>query len=154
MLSSRDKQEKKKMTIQAFSSYHSRLIDWLLISSLIAALILSLSACKGPPTPKASVEVQVMITEYKFDSSLTTFSVGTPYHFVLNNKGTLAHDWMIMPQGETDEDKALVKVEDSDLQPTKSMTKDFTFTQPGNYEFACHVQGHYEAGMVLKIVAK
>ncbi len=95
-----------------------------------------------------------MITEYKFDSSLTTFSIGTHYHFVLNNKGTLAHDWMIMPQGETDEGKALVKVEDSDLQPTKTMAKDFTFTQPGNYEFACHVQGHYEAGMVLKIVAK
>ena len=120
----------------------------------LAVLILTLSACAGAATPKAPVEVQVTLTEFKFDSSLTTFSVGTPYHFVLNDKGTLAHDWMIMPQGETDENKALVKVEDTDLQPGATVTKDFTFTQPGNYEFACHVKGHYEAGMVLKIVAK
>ena len=142
------------MTTQVLRSARSRLIGGLFISSLIAVLILTLSACTGTHTPKTPVEVQVTITEYKFDSSLTTFSVGTPYHFVLNNKGTLAHDWMIIPQGETNEDKALVKAEDSDLQPAKTLTKDFTFTQPGNYEFACHVQGHYEAGMVLKIVAK
>ena len=142
------------MTTQALGSARSRLIGGLLISSLIAMVILTLSACTSKPASKAPVEVQVTITEYKFDSSLTTFSVGAPYHFVLNNKGTLAHDWMIMPQGETDEGKALIKVEDSDLQPSKTLTKDFTFTQPGNYEFACHVQGHYEAGMMLKIVAK
>ena len=142
------------MTTQVLGSARSRLIGGILTSSLIAVLTLTLSACTGTPTPKTPVEVQVTITEYKFDSSLTTFSVSTPYHFVLNNKGTLAHDWMIMPQGETNEDKALVKVEDSDLQPAKTLTKDFTFTQPGSYEFACHVQGHYEAGMVLKIVAK
>lgn len=141
------------MATLAFSSRRSRLGGALLSSSLIALLVLTLSACASTPTAKTPVEVQVTATEYKFDS-LTTFSVGTPYHFVITNKGTLGHDWMIIARGEKDETKSLVEVEDSDLQPGKSVTKDYTFTQAGNYEFACHVEGHYEAGMVLPIVAK
>ena len=141
------------MATLVFSSIASRLGNILLGSSLLALLVLTLSACAAP-TPQAPVDVQVTASEFKFDSSLTTFSVGTPYHFVLNNKGSVGHDWMIIAQGEKDETKALIEVEDSDLQPGKTLTKDFTFTQPGNYEFACHVAGHYEAGMILKIVAK
>ncbi len=142
------------MTTQSLSFHRSRRIGGVLISSLIAALILTLSACAGAATSKTPVEVQVTATEFKFDSSLTTFSVGTPYRFVLNNKGSVGHDWMIIAQGEKDETKSLIEVEDSDWQPGKTITKDFTFTQPGNYELACHVAGHYEAGMVLKIVVK
>lgn len=142
------------MTTLAFSSIPSRLGRALLGSSLIALLVLTLSACAGAATPPAPVEVQITATEFKFDSSLTTFAVGTPYHFVITNKGTVGHDWMIIAQGEKDETKSVVEVEDSDLQPGKAVTKDFTFTQAGNYEFACHVEGHYESGMVLRIVAK
>ncbi|MSP12179.1 MAG: hypothetical protein EXR62_04385 [Chloroflexi bacterium] len=130
------------------------LVGGLLISSLIAVLILSLSACASGATVKTPVEVQVKVAEYKFDSSLTTFTVGTPYHFVITDNGKLAHDWMIMPQGELDEDKALIKVEDDELEPGKAVIRDFTFTQAGNYEIACHVKDHYEAGMMLKIVAR
>lgn len=131
-----------------------RLGGVLLCSSLIVLLVLILSACASAPSTPTPVQVQVTATEFKFDSSLTTFSVGTPYHFVITNKGTVGHDWMIIAQGEKDETKALIAVEDTDLQPGKSVTEDFTFTQPGNYEFACHVEGHYEAGMHLNIVAK
>jgi uncharacterized cupredoxin-like copper-binding protein len=143
------------MAIRSFGSIPSRLIGALVGASLIALLILTLSACGGgAATPKTPVEVQVTATEFKFDSSLTTFSVGTPYHFVLTNKGSVGHDWMILAAGEKDETKSVVEVEDTDFPPGKTLTKDYTFTQPGNYEFACHVAGHYEAGMVLKIVVK
>jgi uncharacterized cupredoxin-like copper-binding protein len=80
--------------------------------------------------------------------------VGAPYRFVIANKGALAHDWMIMPPGEQDESKALIKVEDTDLQPNQTVTRDFTFTQAGDLEFACHVKGHYEAGMHSPITVK
>jgi len=139
---------------QTLRSIPSRKIGAQLGASLIALLILTLSACGGAAAPKTPVDVQVTANEFKFDSSVTTFSVGTPYHFVLTNKGTVGHDWMIIAQGETDETKSLIEIEDSDFLPGKTLTKDFTFTKPGNYEFACHVQGHYEAGMVLKIVVK
>ena len=124
--------------------------------ALVIAAALALSACGGATTQVAQkpVDVQITLTEFKIESSVTDFTVGTPYHFVIANKGTLAHDWMIMPSGEQDETKALVKVEDTDLQPNKTVTRDFTFTQAGDLEFACHVKGHYEAGMHTPITVK
>jgi uncharacterized cupredoxin-like copper-binding protein len=35
--------------------------------------------------------------------------------------------------------------------PGTTVTREFTFTQTGDFEFACHVSGHYEAGMLLPI---
>ena len=124
--------------------------------ALVIAAAFALSACGGAPAQVAQkpVDVQITLTEFKIESSVTDFTVGTPYHFVIVNKGTLAHDWMIMPSGEQDEAKALVKVEDTDLQPSKTVTRDFTFTQAGDLEFACHVKGHYEAGMHTPITVK
>ena len=28
---------------------------------------------------------------------------------------------------------------------------EWTFTEPGRYQFACHVPGHFEAGMVIEV---
>ena len=124
--------------------------------TLVVVVAFAVSACGSPPAQAAKkpVDVQITLTEFKIESSVTDFTVGTPYHFVITNKGTLAHDWMIMPSGEQDEDKALVKVEDTDLQPNMTVTRDFTFAQAGNLEFACHVKGHYEAGMHTPIIIK
>jgi hypothetical protein len=41
----------------------------------------------------------VTLSEYKITSSVTTFSPGTSYHFVVTNKGQVAHEFMIMPMG-------------------------------------------------------
>jgi len=124
--------------------------------TLVVVVAFAVSACGSPPAQAAKkpVDVQITLTEFKIESSVTDFTVGTPYHFVITNKGALAHDWMIMPSGEQDETKALVKVEDTDLQPNKTVTRDFTFTQAGDLEFACHVKGHYEAGMHTPITVK
>ncbi len=123
---------------------------------LVIVAVFVLSACGGvtAQAAKKPVDVQITLTEFKIESSVTDFTVGTPYHFAITNKGAVAHDWMIMPRGEQDESKALIKVEDTDLQPNQTVTRDLTFTQPGDLEFACHVQGHYEAGMHTPITVK
>ena len=128
----------------------------ILSIALVVVVAFVLSACGGAPAQAAKkpVDVQITLTEFKIESSVTDFTVGTPYHFVITNKGALAHDWMIIPSGEQDEAKALVKVEDTDLQPNTMVTRDFTFAQAGDLEFACHVKGHYEAGMHIPITAK
>ena len=128
----------------------------ILSIALVVVVAFVLSACGGAPAQAAKkpVDVQITLTEFKIESSVTDFTVGTPYHFVITNKGALAHDWMIIPSGEQDEAKALVKVEDTDLQPNTTVTRDFTFTQAGDPEFACHVKGHYEAGMHMPITVK
>ncbi len=126
----------------------------LMALAAVALLLVSCAGSASGATANSPSQVQVTLTEFKFDSSLTTFAVNTPYHFVIKNAGTTAHEWMIMPRGETDVSKALVKVGQDQLTPGATVTEDFTFTKPGDYEVACHMPGHYEAGMKLDITVK
>lgn len=140
--------EKKEMS-KSFAQ-RARIISFMIVATLM------LAACGGAGASASNklVDVQVTLSEFKIESSQATFSVGTPYHFVIKNAGTVAHDWMIMPRGATDTTKALIAVSDTELTPGTTVTRDFTFSQAGDLEFACHVTGHYEAGMKLDIVVK
>jgi uncharacterized cupredoxin-like copper-binding protein len=123
---------------------------------LVIITALALTACGGTSAQASNkpATVQVTLSEFKIESSQTTFSTGTPYTFVIKNAGTIPHEWEIMPRGEKDVAKALFRVEQGDLQPGATVTREFTFKQAGNYEFSCLLPGHYEAGMVLPIVVK
>ncbi len=134
-----------------------RRMPMVLLLALSIATVLS--AC-GPKPPQ---EVQVTLTEFAIESTVTTFKVGQPYHFVITNAGTVEHEFMISPpltEGESMEEMdemALAAVEEEDLQPGKTVTLDFTFEEPasaGELELACHISGHYEAGMKLPIVVE
>ncbi|HEY3116612.1 MAG TPA: plastocyanin/azurin family copper-binding protein [Chloroflexota bacterium] len=110
------------------------------------------TGCSSALSPSgAPTDVKVTANEFRYDASQTTFVAGRTYHFIASNLGTTTHDWVIAPRGGA-EDDALVMVEDDDFQPGDTFTKDFTFPKAGNYEIACHVAGHYEAGMVLPII--
>ena len=53
--------------------------------------------------------------------------------------------------------QALAHIEEDELQPGQTASVDYTFTQAypkGTLEFACHLTGHYEKGMVLSIEVK
>ena len=95
--------------------------------------------------------------------AVTTFSVGVPYHFVVTNKGAVAHEFVIMPleQGTQGSEAqlpstALAGIAGKDLPTGATKTLDYTFTQApaGGLEFACHLPGHYEAGMHTPITVK
>ncbi len=51
-----------------------------------------LVAC-GPKPPQ---EVQVTLTDFGIESSLSAFEVGQPYRFVITNSGALDHEFMII----------------------------------------------------------
>jgi len=113
------------------------------------------SKANGPTT------VKITLTEFKITSSVTSFTVGTPYHFVVTNAGQVQHELMVMPvaMGTASENQrdASKLLEVSELDPGQSGTADFTFTTPapaGTLEMACHVPGHYESNMRLPIVVK
>ena len=132
----------------------------LILGLLLASFIAVLAACGGGTTPSGSQEVQVTLSEYKITSSMTTFSTGTPYHFVVTNKGQTAHEFMIMPRGMNmsgmsmdDMHKRALHMIDS-VAPGETKTFDYTFASSmrgQNFEFACHLPGHYEAGMQLPV---
>lgn len=60
----------------------------ILVISIIVGAAFALAACGGSAaaTSNKPVEVQVTLTEMKIESSLTEFSTGVPYHFVVTNK--------------------------------------------------------------------
>lgn len=135
------------------------------LAILVSMLSITLAACGGTttsssgnttPTSSGSTPVQVTLSDFKIQSSLTTFKVGVVYHFVVMNTGSATHEFMAGPisaanasENERDEAK-LFEVEE--MEPGHTGTQDYTFTQPypaGTLEFSCHVAGHYALGMRL-----
>lgn len=122
------------------------------------------SAAQAPTVSTGPIEVRIKLTEFAIESPVTTFQTGVPYRFVLDSAGALAHDFRITPRGESqsmmgmqsdghahEHGNELMVVKEAELAPGTSVSKDITFLQPGEYEFACHVPGHMEAGMLLPI---
>ena len=113
-----------------------------------------------------ATEVQVTLTEFAIQSSVTDFQVGVPYHFVVTNAGQVDHEFMVMPPLSEDQmgmsmeemdQMAAVMIEEDELTPGKTQTVDYTFTEPapaGSLEMACHTSDHYENGMKLPITVK
>lgn len=134
----------------------------LMIALFIACM---LAAACAPANPSGPVEVKVTLTEFKIESSLTEFQVGVPYHYVVTNEGAIAHEIMLMKTMDNSSgmdmeemDKmALAHIEADNLPVGGIATFDYTFivpAAPGELEFACHIPGHYEAGMKLAITVK
>jgi uncharacterized cupredoxin-like copper-binding protein len=129
-----------------------------LLFVLVAA---ALAGCGGSQSPKTKTDVQVVLSDFRIQSSVAAFSIGTPYHFVVANKGTTDHEFMIiapmmsnMPM-ERMHDMSLAHIDH--LAPGETKSLDFTFSQPvspGRLEMACYLNGHYDAGMKQQISAK
>jgi uncharacterized cupredoxin-like copper-binding protein len=125
-----------------------------IITALAVVLLVGACGSANGQSSSSPTEVQITLSEFKIESPQTTFATGTPYRFVITNEGTISHDWAIMTRGETDTNQALIRVDQAELPAGATVTREFTFTQPGNFEFACHVPGHYEAGMLLHITVQ
>lgn len=118
----------------------------------------------GTTTGGTATTVQVTETEYAIHASVTNFTPGTTYQFVVKNLGHLAHEFMLMPKsegamhgmsmGEMDH-MALAMIDT--INPGETKTVEYTFppSAAGSHpEFACYLPGHYEAGMKLGVVVK
>lgn len=135
----------------------------LLLSSIVTLLLVS---CGGQKA--SSNEVTITLTDFEIQSSVTEFKTGVSYRFTVTNAGKVAHEFMIMPPLTAEQmsmhmdmaelDKmALAMIREDDLPPGATKSFEYMFTQAapsGTLEFACHVPGHYEAGMKLSITVK
>jgi len=131
---------------------------------ILLVMAIGLAACSGSPSGSGSaVTVNVTLSDFKIDSSLTTFKTGVSYHFVVKNNGAVPHQMLIMPpepdtitaqQAQSD---SIAGIGDSGLQPGSTQSFDYTFTKAypaGQLELACHLPGHYDAGMHTAIVVQ
>ncbi|HEX2754940.1 MAG TPA: plastocyanin/azurin family copper-binding protein [Candidatus Limnocylindrales bacterium] len=83
---------------------------------------------------------------YAFRPSTISVARGETVTFLVTSMGPLVHEFMVGPADAVAADATgTPEVADITMMTSKSLT--FAFDGPGPYAFACHADGHYEAGM-------
>jgi uncharacterized cupredoxin-like copper-binding protein len=144
----------------------------LKLATLMALIgVLLLAACTAsqaeqPVNADGSVNVDVTLKDFTIESSLMEFKPGIRYHFVVTNKGQVAHEFMIMPipehmgmagmSMEQYDEMALMMIPIEQLPVGATVETDYTFDKrpEGNIELVCMTPGHFEAGMRTAITIK
>ena len=144
---------------------------WLTLAVGLLLWSIALTACGSEsqsPSPQGSpsastgaTEVHIVMTEMKIESDMTTFTHGQPYHFIIDNKGTIQHEFEIAtklgPDATEQEHDAASLKELQRLDPGKTQTLDYTFGKAypaGTLEFECGIPDHYKAGMHMDVVVQ
>jgi len=129
------------------------------LSFIFAALFLSgvLAACGGPTGPSTSLDVTM--TDFAFSPNTFTVPAGEQISFSATNNGAVTHSFIIMKSGFqvtghfTDTDKPNIFWEVEQIAPGQSVREMFTSPDdPGQYQIICGEAGHFEAGMVAKLI--
>lgn len=85
--------------------------------------------------------IPVSMTEFAYQPDDLELAAGT-YTFAVTNDGAAPHEWLLSRPGNHDgrfaETRELAAGETQEIEVT---------LKPGTYEYACHIPGHYEAGM-------
>ncbi|KXS30420.1 MAG: Cupredoxin domain protein [Candidatus Gallionella acididurans] len=105
--------------------------------------------------------IRITALDIRFDKIRLHVRAGETIRFIVTNKGQLTHEFIIgdaREQAEHEQEmkkKAGMGMPDEPngitLKPGQTKTLIWTFGLEGEVEFACHVPGHYAAGMVGKI---
>ena len=110
--------------------------------------------------------IEITMTDnMRFSPSLIEVKQGDTIKLVHLNKGQTMHEFVLGTKKELDEHAALMKkfpnMEHDEpymahVGPNKAGQIIWTFNKPGEFDFACLLPGHYEAGMVgkVKVAAK
>ena len=83
---------------------------------------------------------------YSFTPSAVAVARGETITFVVTGMGPTVHEFMVGPADAVVTDASgTPEIADISMMQAKSLT--YTFDGSGPYAFACHADGHYEAGM-------
>lgn len=118
------------------------------VLGLVVALV-AVTSCAQPAA--APIDVQVTLSEFKIEASPASVPANRLIKFTVTNKGTLEHEMVVEPKGANDkalEGKSGAPAEADNIAVGQTKTLEWTFTEPGELQLACHVPGHYDAGMV------
>ena len=108
---------------------------------------------------KRTIEIR-MTDNMRFTPDNIEIRQGDTIRFRHMNKGKAMHEFVLGTKAELDEHAALMKkfpnMEHDEpymahVPPGKRGEIVWTFNRPGEFDFACLLPGHYEAGMVGRI---
>ena len=114
-------------------------------------------------TRVASVMIRDADGTLSFDPAVVKVRLGEQIRFVVTNAGLLDHEFFLGSPEEISEHKDMMKkmsgMEHKDanvirLKPGETKEIVWHFTKPGNFEYACLLPGHLEAGMFGKIIVE
>jgi len=119
----------------------------------------------NPKKPSRVVKITMQETDGKmlFVPDRIEVRKGEQIKFVLRNDGELKHEFMLATVAENDKHAVLMQkypdMEHDDpngksLETKKSSELIWKFTHAGEFEFACLIPGHREAGMHGKVIVK
>lgn len=109
---------------------------------------------------KVSRTIKVTAVDIKYDKPTIEVKTGETIRFVVTNAGKLRHEFMLGGMDEQREHAEMMKQmpdmvhEDANtitLEPGETKSLVWQFTRAGELEVACHIPGHYEAGMKSKV---
>jgi uncharacterized cupredoxin-like copper-binding protein len=107
-----------------------------------------------------TIEVRMLDT-MRFRPDRIAVREGETVRFIIRNAGKVMHEFVIGTKKELDEHAALMlRFPDMEhdepymahVGPGKVGTIVWTFNRAGEFDFACLIAGHYQAGMVGRIV--
>jgi uncharacterized cupredoxin-like copper-binding protein len=123
-----------------------------------------------PGDPKKPARtIRVLMIDYgdekdmRFEPNVITVRKGEQIRFVLENDGTESHEFMLATIAENRKHATLMKkypeMKHDDPNGKRLAVSEhgellWRFTNPGEFEFACLIPGHYEAGMHGKLIVK
>lgn len=118
---------------------------------------------EGDPA-KASRTIRVDMTDaMRFTPADITVKRGETVRLVAANKGKILHEMVLGTPEELNKHAEMMRKHPgmehdephmTHVSPGKSGEIVWQFTQPGVFQFACLIPGHFEAGMVGKVTVK
>ena len=118
---------------------------------------------EGDPKKVTRVIKLGMTDAMRYTPSDVIVKRGETVRFVLHNEGKILHEMVLGTPEELKEHAALMKKfpdmehADANMAHVKPGAKGeivWQFTKPGQYQFACLMPGHFEAGMVGQVTVK
>src|SRR5262249_40405877 len=97
----------------------------------------------------SSNPASVTESDFKVELSTDALPAGTPITFTISNTGPSKHELVLEKAGSDDEPLVFngKGQEAEDIEPGTRRTVEWTIPEAGQYQLACHLPGHYEAGM-------
>ena len=117
----------------------------------------------GDATQVSRTVTLKMTDNMRFTPDRVEVKLGETVRFVVQNDGKVLHELVIGTKKELDEHAALMlkfpNMEHDEpymahVDPGKKGEILWTFNRAGEFDFACLIAGHYQAGMVGKIQVK
>lgn len=119
------------------------------------------SAAGKPGNPKQiSRTIKITALDIKYDKPEIRVKAGETIEFIVTNTGKLRHEFSIGDMDQQRQHAEMMKqMPDMVHEDANTLTLErgetkilvWQFTRTGSLEVACHIPGHYEAGMKSKV---